>query len=156
MAPCQAAGVSEPFPSPTEAIAFGFEDIGRLLRRRLDGTLADEGLTRPQWRLLAYVLREPGLTQSALAQRLELARAATGATVDQLEHLGLIDRRPDPDDRRSWRIHPSAAALALLARFRRLGADLLGTAFQGFEAAEITLLSRLFDRLIVNLQETDS
>lgn len=147
--------MSEPFPSPTEAIAFGFEDIGRLLRRRLDGSLADEGLSRPQWRLLAYVLREPALTQTALAQRLELARAATGATVDQLEHLGLIERRPDPDDRRLWRIHPSPAALALLNRFRGLGSDLLGTAFHGFEPAEITLLARLFDRLIANLQEND-
>ncbi len=143
------------FPNPVEAIAFGFEDIGRLLRRRLDGALAAEGLTRPQWRLLAYVLREPALTQSALAQRLELARAATGASVDQLEHLGLIERRADPADRRMWRIHPSDAALALLGRLRGLGSDLLGTAFRGFDPSEIAVLARLFDRMIANLEETD-
>jgi MarR family transcriptional regulator, transcriptional regulator for hemolysin len=147
--------MSDSFPNTSEAMAFAIEDIGRLLRRRIDGALAAEGLSRPQWRLLAYVLREPGLTQTILAQRLELARAATGVTVDQLERDGLIERRPDPEDRRLWRLHPSAAALTLLARLRNLGSNLLGTAFRGFAADEITVLAGLFDRIITNLEETD-
>ena len=147
--------MSEAFPNRSEAIAFAIEDIGRLLRRRVDGTLADEGLTRPQWRLLAYVLREPGLTQTALAQRLELARAATGASIDTLERNGLVERRQDEHDRRLWRIHPSLRTLALLDRLRGLGSDLFGTAFQGFAPGDIATLARLLDCMIANLEESD-
>ena len=37
-----------------------------------------------------------------LAAALVLGRAATGSVVDQLEKRGLVQRVPDPDDRRVW------------------------------------------------------
>lgn len=152
---CQSPGMTEAFPNSGEAIAFAVEDLGRLLRRRIDNALSNEALTRPQWRLMAYVLREPGLGQTSLAERLELARAATGATVDQLERIGLIERRPDVDDRRIWRIYPTPQAMSLLARLRGLSHNVLGDVLHGFEPGEIALLAQQFRRLIRNMQETD-
>ena len=70
------------FPSALEALSFRFDEIVRLLSRRIDAALADHDLSRTQWRLLAYVLRQEGITQSELARVLELERASVGNTVD--------------------------------------------------------------------------
>ena len=63
----------------------------------LDG----EDLTPLQYAVLAYVLGEPDIGQSGLAERLGIDRNNTSVIVEQLESKGLLTRRVDPLDRRS-------------------------------------------------------
>lgn len=67
-----------------------------------------QGLTTIEWYILRALYDEDGLHASTLAQA--VGRAATSFTpnLDKLESKGLIERRPDPSDRRAVRIHLTA------------------------------------------------
>ena len=66
------------FPSAVDTLTFQFEDLPRQLRRIFDEALQGAELSRTQWRLLAYVLRQEGMTQTELARLLEIERASAG------------------------------------------------------------------------------
>ncbi len=74
----------------------------RAIRQAYDMRFADLDLNLSEASLLAYVQENGALTQTRLAERLGLGRAATGSVIDALEHRGFVERRPDPDDRRVW------------------------------------------------------
>jgi DNA-binding MarR family transcriptional regulator len=87
----------------------------RDIRRAYDAVLGELGLNLTQATLLAYVEEFGPITQSQLAERLGMGRAATGAVVDAMHARGLVARDPDPDDRRVW-----------LVRLTDTGKDLVG------------------------------
>jgi len=143
------------FPSALEALSFRFDEIVRLLSRRIDAALADYGLSRTQWRLLAYVLRQEGITQSELARVLELERASVGNTVDIMERKGLVMRIANPDDRRVWRIAATTRAHDLLPGLREIIDGMLDRTFAGLAPATIAVLSGALDHIVANLADDD-
>lgn len=104
-------------------------DVARLLRTRFDQRAKARGMTRAQWVILARVHATPGLSQNELASLLEVEPISVGRLIDRLELRGLVERRPDPADRRIWRLHllPGAEpALEEISKAREiLGAELL-------------------------------
>ena len=76
------------------------------------------GLTRSQWRVAGGINRRPGLTQRELSDWLGIAPSPIGKIIDHLEGERLVERQPDPGDRRINRLFPTAALrpLALPAR----------------------------------------
>lgn len=144
---------SAPFPTAIDRLTFRFEDLPRLIRRRVDMALAEYGLSRAQWRLLAYVLREEGLTQTELAARLELERATVGQAIDALEAKGLVARTQQPGDRRVWRIVATSETQALLPELRTIIDEIYARLFTGFTEAEVTQLGRFLERLSANAAE---
>ena len=144
------------FPSHLEALSFRFDEIVRLLSRRIDAALADYGLSRTQWRLLAYVMRQEGITQSELARVLELERASIGSTVDIMERKGLVMRIANPDDRRVWQIAPTPRAHDLLPGLRDIVDEIIARTFGGLAATDIARLSDLLNRIATNLGDEDA
>jgi DNA-binding MarR family transcriptional regulator len=63
------------------------------------------GLTVIEWYILRALYQQDGQHASELARA--VGRAATSFTpiLDKLQHKGLIERRPDPADRRAVRIY---------------------------------------------------
>ena len=58
-----------------------------------------------------------GLSQSLLAERLGMSKQAVQQSLDQLEHLGLVRRDPDPVDKRAkYAVLTEAGLFALEAR----------------------------------------
>ena len=76
----------------------------RQIRCLYDRRLAELDLNLSQAGLLASVGEFGANTQTTLAERMGLGRAATGTMVDQMEARGLLERLPDPQDRRVWLI----------------------------------------------------
>lgn len=144
------------FPSAREALSFRFDEIVRLLSRRIDAALADYGLSRTQWRLLAYVLRQEGITQSELARVLELERASVGNTVDIMERKGLVTRIANPVDRRVWRIAATTRAHDLLPGLRDIIDSMLDRTFAGLSPDSIAALSEALDLIAANLGDEDT
>jgi MarR family transcriptional regulator for hemolysin len=97
-------------------------DVAQSMRRHADKRARTHGMTRAQWAVLARLEREPDITQSRLAALTDVEPITIGRLVDRLEANGLIERRPDPNDRRIWRLKltsKSAAVLRQIATFRR-------------------------------------
>jgi DNA-binding MarR family transcriptional regulator len=89
-------------------------DVARIMRTRFDQRARARGMTRAQWHILARVDRQPGLSQRELAAICEVEPITVARLVDRLEARGLLERRPDPADRRVWRLHNLPAARKVL------------------------------------------
>lgn len=81
----------------------------RAVRQAYDLRFAELGLNLSEASLLAYVEESGALTQTRLAERLGIGRAAMGSVIDSLEKRGLVERNPDPDDRRVWLVDLTAS-----------------------------------------------
>ncbi|MGB1092373.1 MAG: MarR family winged helix-turn-helix transcriptional regulator [Oceanobacter sp.] len=86
--------------------------IGYRLRRaqmlffnRFGEACADMGISPGLFGILAIVSRNPGLTQTAIAQALGNDRSAMVSAVDKLESMNLLERRPSQTDRRSYALY---------------------------------------------------
>ena len=105
----------KPF-SKNREILFLISDVGRLLRTYADQKARHFGMTRAQWAVLLRLERREGLKQSDLAEDLDIQPITLTRLVDRLCDSGLIERRPDPNDRRAKRLHLTPAARPLLER----------------------------------------
>jgi len=125
-------------------LAFAINDVARLLRTFADHAAGRFGMTRAKWAVLARLDRFEGLKQTELAEMLDLQPITLTRLLDGLADNGLIERRPDPDDRRAKRLFLTPAARPLLERLTALGEDLMATALAGLEPSEgYALLGRL-------------
>jgi MarR family transcriptional regulator, transcriptional regulator for hemolysin len=113
--------------------AFSLNDVARMLRTYADHKAAQFGITRAQWVVLVRLDRSEGLKQSELADVLDLQPISLTRLLDRLCESGLIERRPDPVDRRAKRLFLTAAAHPLLEKLGDLGEELMATALAGVE-----------------------
>jgi DNA-binding MarR family transcriptional regulator len=58
------------------------------------------GITRREWRMLAFLVKEQGIPPSKLAQRAQLDRARTSRAITSLVGKQLVARAPKPGNRR--------------------------------------------------------
>ena len=131
-------------PVDNRELAFAINDVARLLRTYADQQAAQYGMTRAKWAVLARLDRFEGLKQGELAEMLDLQPISLTRLLDGLADNGLIERRPDPDDRRAKRLYLTPAARPLLAQLAVLGETLMANALAGLSHAETeALLARL-------------
>jgi MarR family transcriptional regulator for hemolysin len=130
--------------STNREILFLISDVGRLLRTYADQKARRFGQTRAQWAVLIRLERREGLKQSDLAEDLDIQPITLTRLVDRLCDNGLIERRPDPNDRRAKRLYLTPAARPLLDRISRQVEELSDTVLAGLDPKAIeSILSQL-------------
>ena len=105
---------------PDSSLGFLISDVSRLLRRVYDRRVEPLGLTRAQWRVLVHVYRRAGVSQTALAQILEIEKPTLGKLVDRLEQKGWVERRVDDRDQRARRLVITEQARPLIDQMEEL------------------------------------
>jgi len=123
--------------SQNREFAFTLHDVARLLRTYADYKAAQFGMTRAQWAVLVRVECAEGLSQAELADGLDLQPITLTRLLDKLCDSGLIERRPDPTDRRVKRLFLTPAARPLLEQLRALGEETMAAAMEGVPQASI-------------------
>src|SRR5579863_308625 len=118
---------------------FGFmlNDVARLLRTYADHKAAQFGITRAQWAVLVRLERSEGLNQTELADMLDLQPITLTRLLDKLSDSGLIERRPDPDDRRAKRLFLTPAARPLLKQLSVLGEETMASTLEGLAPKDV-------------------
>jgi DNA-binding MarR family transcriptional regulator len=134
-----------------ENVAAMLADVSRLFRRGFDARARNIGVTRPQWQVLVLLKRHEGINQGGLADLLEVEPITLGRMIDRLQEAGLVVRRPDPADRRAWRLHLTDKANDLLEQLRPLANDMLEVALDGLSNGERTALTASLERIRQNL-----
>ena len=81
--------------------------------KTFDTELKKHGLTLALWPTLMCLWEEEGVTQRDIAQKSKVENSTTTRTLDQLENLGLVERQPDPNSRRAFRIYLTDEGRAL-------------------------------------------
>jgi MarR family transcriptional regulator for hemolysin len=109
-------------------------------------------MTRAQWAVLVRLDRAEGLNQSELAEMLDLQPITLTRLLDKLADSGLIERRPDPDDRRAKRLFLTPAARPLLEHLGVVGEDIMGAALDGLEPPAIEQMLGQLDVVRGNLR----
>lgn len=105
------AGMLEPVPDP--GLLLHLRQAEDAVRRRLQPSLDEAGISPEHWRVLSFLRAFPGQRMSEVAEAAVLPSASLTRHVDRLVELGLVVRRVDPQDRRS-------AVVALSPRGSRL------------------------------------
>jgi len=86
-----------------EGLVDRIHGINRRISKALDQTLAEHGLTTPDWKVLTSLRLHRENNRSSpgeLAADLELSSGAMTSRLDRLEQSGYVRRLPDPEDRR--------------------------------------------------------
>ena len=117
---------------------FGFllNDVARLLRTAYDRRIRKLGLTRAQWWVLTHLYRSDGVSQTELAEILEIEKPTLGRLLDRLEAKGWVRREHDARDRRVWRVHLTTEVEPALRTMRKIAAELRRDALTGIGTAQ--------------------
>ena len=110
--------------------------MARLLRTAYDRRIRKLGLTRAQWWVLTHLYRGNGVSQTELAETLEIEKPTLGRLLDRLEAKGWVRREHDASDRRVWRVHLTDEVEPALRTMRTIAAELRRDALAGISAAE--------------------
>jgi MarR family transcriptional regulator, transcriptional regulator for hemolysin len=129
-----------PHRSQNREILFTISDVGRLLRTYADQKARAHGMTRAQWAVLLRLERREGLKQSDLADDLDIQPITLTRLVDRLCDNALIERRPDPNDRRAKRLYLTPTARPLLDRIATQVEELAGTVLAGVDPAAVGVM----------------
>ncbi len=122
------------------------------IRNAYDCRLAPLGLNLSQASLLAYICDFGPVSQTRAAAHLSQGRAVTGTQIDKLEASGLVERQPDPADRRVWLVAATPAGRELHASVADVDAVLRRELRVGISREERQALAALLVRLQQNLQ----
>ena len=120
-----------------DSLPFEVAETAHAIRRAFDRRAAHLGVTRAQWRVLAWLSRQPGLRQVELADHLDVEPITLCRIIDRLQDSGLVERRRDLEDRRAWRLHLTDKARPLVDQLRALAGVMAGEAFAGLSAESI-------------------
>jgi DNA-binding MarR family transcriptional regulator len=117
--------------------------VGRLMRRSAADTI-DPGTF---W-MLKTIAANGSMRVTELAQTANLDASTVSRHVAQLHRTGLIERTPDPDDRRAQRVELSPAGQSQLDEAIRNRIALLERSLEGWGPEDLEDLGRLLNRFI--------
>ena len=96
-------------------MGFLLSQLGSANARWFHETLVPVGLEPRQFAILRFVSEDEGRSQQALGDALEIAPSRMVALIDELEERGLVERRPNPSDRRARALYVTKEGRRLLA-----------------------------------------
>lgn len=160
---------SSPVPDPLESSGIDWEaggirtELGWSLQamsqgfsRISTGAVADVPGGPRGYQVLVAVTTEDPTSQLVLAQRLGIDKTAMTYVVDALERESLVERRPDPQDRRIRQVLPTPHGRALLASARAALREVEGVLLRGLSAKEQSQLRRLMARVALDAGDAES
>lgn len=134
-------------PDDEHYIGYSMTDVARLLRTVFERRVRRLGLTRAQWVVIARVHRHPGLSQTEIADLLEIEKATAGRLIDRMEAKDWLERRADPNDRRINRLHLTKEAERLHELIWPIAESTVDSALQDLSTTERRTLTKLMRRV---------
>jgi len=132
---------------------FGFllKDATRLYVQRFEQRARRFGVTLPQCKALGYLSKNEGISQIRLAELTETDPMTLVRILDRMEADGLVERRPDPSDRRARRLYLTSRATPFLDTMWHLADLTRAEALEGISKKERELFIGILERVHANL-----
>jgi DNA-binding MarR family transcriptional regulator len=134
----------EPLASAT---GFLLSWVGRKTASGFAAALQPLGLRPSQFGILNLVDARPGITQQELVAGSLIDPSSMVAVIDELEELGLAERRKHPQDRRKHAVHITAKGRRTLARARDVAVDFADDLLAPLDSDEQETLRLLLRKL---------
>jgi DNA-binding MarR family transcriptional regulator len=135
------------------SVGFLISQLGFFSSRGFMEALAPVGIDPREFLLMRFVATDEGQSQQALAERLGIPASRMVALVDHLEANGLVERRPDPEDRRVRGLHLTRKGRGALERAGKIAIDYETRLCAGINREERELLIDLLQKLQVTQTE---
>ena len=105
------------------------------------------GLKIPEWRLVAVIAEHDGITQQAIGLRTRMDKVTVSRAAVSLTERGLVERRANPEDRRSHLLVLSPAGRRLYADVVPKALELEARVFGNFTRAELDAFVSMLRRI---------
>jgi DNA-binding MarR family transcriptional regulator len=140
---------------PNRQLEFLLAEVVRLQLRVYNGRFRATGLNQSQVAALVHLDRVEELSQTDLAARLGMRKAATGTLIDGLEGKGLVERTRGREDRRLQLVSITEEGRRLVDDVDHMG-ETLGVAMrEGISRDERTQLVSILQRIRENLRRME-
>ena len=130
-------------------------NLGRVMRRVYDyyeRRLSPFGLTPPQYFVFNALWMSDGITIGELGGRVSLDSSTLTGIIDRMEKGGHVERKPNPDDRRSALVFLTEKARELGPRILEFANELDATLKQPFSKKDMAT----FERVLRAIGETNA
>lgn len=104
------------------------------------------GLNATDMECLRLLFQKGVATPSELAKHTGLTSGATTAMLDRLEKASLIERRPNPNDRRGSLITPAEMSAAKMASWFASAREAQAELIASYSASELAIIADAFER----------
>ena len=122
-------------------------------RKAAEDWIRARELSHEQGFVLGYLVHNPGAMQRDIAQMTRTSAASVSLLLQGLERRGLVERRTEPGDERSKRVHATPAGLELIAGFDAAMAAANETILAPLKPAERTTLNTLLKKITATLPQ---
>jgi DNA-binding MarR family transcriptional regulator len=147
----RAASASAPC-APEDLVGFWINRASRTLLRVLDARLRPFGFAMSHFPVLRALAEDGALPQKELARRARVEQPTMAEALTRMERDGLIQRAPNPADKRGTLASLTRTARARLPKATATLAACEHDALAGFTAAERAQLTQLLQRVVRNLE----
>jgi DNA-binding MarR family transcriptional regulator len=138
----------QPPPEPlASAVGFLLSWNGQRMAHMFARALEPLGLRPPHFGLMTLIDAEPGRTQQELVASSMIDPSSMVAILDELEDLGLVERRQNPADRRKHAVHLTNEGASKLAQAREVAVGIAGEALAPLDSDEREQLRVLLRKL---------
>jgi len=104
------------------------------------------GLNTTDTECLRLLFQKGTATPTEIAKHTGLTSGATTAMLDRLENAKLIERKPNPADRRGTLITPAKSAAEKVAAWFQPARNALDELIASYSAEELEIISGIFER----------
>jgi DNA-binding MarR family transcriptional regulator len=125
----------------------------RVAQMVADEGLADFKLSAAQAGALFSLSAETATSVTIMAEAMGLAQSAASVLVQKLEQAGLVERTPDPSDRRATLLTLTARGAVVRARAAERARRMNQAAVRGFSGDEQAVIARWLQHMI-DMKET--
>ena len=139
----EGSGGGDRLPSAAWLLA----QVGAHAAAKFAERLSGLGLSPPHAGILWALSTSGGLSQQALAEHLHVLPSRLVALVDELEERGLVERRDNPDDRRTYALHLTSPGRTMLEAIGRIARTHQESISEGLDAGEREQLAALLLRI---------
>lgn len=139
--------MNENHTNPSKYICYKLSRVMRKVNRYFEGKLSEFGITPSQFYVLSIMVENDGIKFKDLAKSLEMDGSTLTSILDRMERQELVERRDDPEDRRSLLVFLKEKAKQNIAEITNL-AEKLNLEIEGrFSKEEFATFEKVLERL---------
>jgi MarR family transcriptional regulator for hemolysin len=136
-----------------QTLWFLLKDVGRLYAKKFDQRVRCLGVTLAQCRVLGNLGRNEGISQAELAEAMDMEAITVARLLDRMAAAGWVERRPDPTDRRAYRLFLTEKVRPIYAEILATAEEVHGEALRGLSPHQVDSLIALLDLVQTNLSD---
>jgi MarR family transcriptional regulator for hemolysin len=136
---------------PFKTVGYLLKDVSRRYVARFERHAAEVSLTLMQCKVLLYLSKNEGASQVRLCDLTEIEPMMMVRILDRMEADKLLERRPDPADRRARRLYLTRKAAPTLAEIERISELTRNEIFAGVSKTDREAFLKVLERVHANV-----